>query len=224
VKNFTDKPNLLRPGIERLAYAHSLLCRLVGAGVSRVTSKTLGDLLCVPGYTVRKDLSLLGRRLSGQGPQGYDATALLGVLGEKLGLGRTVPACLAGIGRLGGAILRSMETDARYPLAAAFDASMNRIELARTGVPLYHSSQISRVVREKGIRLGIIAVPAAAAPDVAQRLVAGGVRGLVNFSPIILPAGGSPRTGRPVIVRNVSLAGELDVIAAYLNMEGVTEG
>lgn len=223
MKNFTSKTSLPPPALERLAYAYSLLCRLTEAGVFRITSKTLGKLLSVPDHTVRKDLSFLGGRLSGQGSRGYDAAALLDALGEKLGLRRTFCACLAGIGRLGGAILHSMEEEGPYPLAAAFDASMNRIELTRTRVPLYHSSQISRVVREKGIRLGIIAVPAAAALDVAERLIAGGVRGIVNFTSVIIPAGISPRTERPVIVRNVSLAGELDVIAAYFNTEGVTE-
>jgi redox-sensing transcriptional repressor len=118
-----------------------------------------------------------------------------------------------------------MEGEARYPLAAAFDASMNRIELTRTAVPLYHSSHIRRVVREKGIRIGIIAVPACAALDVAERLISGGVRGIVNFTSVVIPAGFSARHGTagPVMVRNVSLTGELDVICAYFNTEGVLE-
>jgi redox-sensing transcriptional repressor len=229
VKNFTDKAGLPFPSLERLAYTHSLLRRLTGAGVSRVTSKTLGELLSVPDHTVRKDFSRLGVGLSGQGQRGCDAAALLEALGEKMGLRRTFSVCLAGLGRLGGAILHSMteEEGGTYSLAAAFDASINRIELTRTAVPLYHSSQISRVVREKGIRLGIIAVPAAAALDVAEKLIAGGVRGIVNFTSVIIPAGVSPRSGqplrqppgRPLIIRNVSLSRELDVISAYFTME-----
>jgi redox-sensing transcriptional repressor len=138
------------------------------------------------------------------------------VVGARLGFERSLSACLVGIGRLGGAILHRTEGRDRYRLAAAFDASMNRIELTRTEVPLYHSSEISRVVREKGISLGIIAVPAEAALDAAQRLIEGGVRGIVNFASVII-------SDRRVIVRNVSLTGELDVIAAYLNTEGVTD-
>ncbi|MDR1179422.1 MAG: redox-sensing transcriptional repressor Rex [Spirochaetales bacterium] len=225
MKNFTDRANLPLPALERLARVYTLLGRLREGGVCRVSSGTLGELLGVPAHTVRKDLSLLGLGLSGRGPGGYDAEVLLGALGERLGLGRMVPVCLAGIGRLGGAILHRMEGEARYPLAAAFDASMNRIELTRTAVPLYHSSHIRRVVREKGIRIGIIAVPACAALDVAERLISGGVRGIVNFTSVVIPAGFSARHGTagPVMVRNVSLTGELDVICAYFNTEGVLE-
>jgi redox-sensing transcriptional repressor len=224
VKNFTEERLLPPPTLERLAHLYTLLSRLEKAGIRRVTSRTLGELLCAAGDTVRKDLSLLGGsgREQLSAVRGYDIPALREVIGSRLGLRTGFSACLAGIGRLGGAILHQAEEDKRYPLAAAFDASMNRIELTRTDVPLYHSAEISRVVREKAITLGIIAVPPGAALDVARRLIEGGVRGIVNFTPVIIPA--SSVTGRSVIVRNISLTGELDVIAAYMHAQEVTGG
>jgi redox-sensing transcriptional repressor len=226
VKNFTEKRALPSPTLERLAYLYSLLGRLEEAGVRRVTSRTLGELLSLPGHTVRKDLSILGGegeavcegKNSGlSGGRGYDTAALRALVGGRLGLRAGFPVCLAGIGRLGGAILHMGEEDGRYPLAAAFEASVNRMELTRTKVPLYHCSQMSRVVREKNIVAGILAVPPQAAREVAERLVAGGVRGLVNFTPVIIPEAALSGAERPVVVRNLSLTGELDVIAAYLN-------
>jgi redox-sensing transcriptional repressor len=200
------------------------LCRLEEGGVSRIASRALGELLSVPDHSIRKDISLLaagGGPVNIPGSPGYNAAELRELVGERLGLRKGCLTCLVGIGRLGGAILyrSAREADRRYPLAAAFDASVNRIELTRTDVPLYHSAEISRVVREKGIVAGIIAVPPEAAADVAGRLIAGGIRGIVNFAPVIIPAGNSG-----VVVRNVSLTGELDMIAAYINnIQGVRE-
>jgi redox-sensing transcriptional repressor len=246
VKNFTDKPALPPPTLERLSRLYTLLCRLgEGKDIFRVTSRTLGELLSVPDHTIRKDISLLAagggtEGVSGgipaaakdiqertepetipgrSGVQGYDIAELRELVGGRLGLRKGFLTCLVGLGRLGGAILyrSALEADRRYSLAAAFDASVNRIELTRTDVPLYHSAEISRVVREKGIVAGIIAVPPEAAADVGGRLIAGGVRGIVNFAPVIIPAGNSG-----VVIRNVSLTGELDMIAAYINnIQGV---
>jgi redox-sensing transcriptional repressor len=236
VKNFTIKSPLPPPALERLSYLYSLLARLeTETHPPRITSRRLGELLSVPGETIRKDISFLGGRTpvqTGQPEQtehpktsprtaaaaasrekGYDPSALKNLIGERLGLGETRTACLVGLGRLGSAILGrgALPEERRYRLTAAFDASINRIELTQTDIPLFHSAEISRVVREKNIKLGIIAVPAAAASDVAKRLIAGGVQGIVNFAPVNIP-----RT-QGIAVRNISLTGELDIISAYIN-------
>ncbi|MDR1931427.1 MAG: redox-sensing transcriptional repressor Rex [Spirochaetales bacterium] len=214
MKFFTDKCCLPPPTLERLARLYTLLGRLEEAQTRRVTSRALEGLLSVPCHTIRKDISLLGAAAKAE--RGYDVAALRQTLGLRLGLSAGYSVCLVGLGRLGGAILNQAGADRRYPLAAAFDASMNRIELTRTDVPLYHSTQISRVVREKAITAGIITVPPHAAWEAAERLIAGGARGIVNFSPVIITA-----ADKPVVVRNISLTGELDVIAAYIHMQGV---
>lgn len=218
MKNFTAKASIPAPSVERLAHLYTVLTRLEDAGAApRLTSRTLGELLSVPDHTIRKDLSLL-RNLPPADGRGYDLSRLRAAVGERLGLDTPRPVCLVGLGRLGSAILQKTRvwTAGRYPLAAAFDASVNRIELSATDVPLYHSRDITRVVRENNISIGIIAVPAGAAAEVAERLAAGGVRAIVNFAPVILPSAGDS-----VIVRNVSLTGELDVLSAYLNIQGV---
>gem|GEM_PF-165484 len=228
VKNFTtdsaSNRSLPSPTLERLARLYTLLGRMEEAGKRRLTSRALGDLLHVPGTVVRKDLSLLGRE-SGAGAgllkAGYETAALRELLGRRLGLEAGFSVCLAGLGRLGGAILNQAQ-DSRYPLAAAFDASVNRIELTQSRVPLYHSSEMPRVVREKKITAGILAVPPQAARETAESLAAGGVRGIVNFTPVMIPA--LSGAAGPVFVRNICLTGELDVIAAYLfTTQGVTE-
>ncbi len=102
-----------------------------------------------------------------------------------------------------------------YELAAGFDSSVNRIELVKSSVPLFHSRDIARIVREKKIEIGILAVPGEAAQEVANRLLEGGILGIINFTPVILSV-----EDPAVIVRNISLAGELHVISAYLHSQG----
>ncbi len=229
MKNFTVRAGLPDPVLERLARLYTILSRLEGSGGPRpFSSKAVGELLAVPGHTIRKDLSLLKTFLQAEqeadpdraadSDQGYDAARLRSLIGRGLGLEKVRPVALVGLGRLGSAILHKKRewTDLRYPIAAAFDASINRIELTRTEVPLFHSREIVRVTREKGILVGILAVPAEAAREVAERLVEGGARALVNFTPVLIaPA------GKGVVVRNVSLTGELDIISGYLDREGV---
>jgi len=216
------------PVLERLSRLYTILCRFSGTedGKDRLSSAELGRLLGEEPHTVRKDLSILKtlgdggeteRLLTAAGSErGYKAGRLKEALRVGLGLDRSRSACLVGLGRLGSAILHRMTAeDGDYALAAAFDSSVNRLELLRTSVPLFHSREIVRVVKEKGIDLGIIAVPEAAAQDTANRLISGGIRGIVNFAPVALSPGA---TG--VFIRNVSLAGELHALSAHLFMQG----
>lgn len=232
VKNFTTKSGLPKPTVERLAYLYTMLRRLEDPGLSvRLSSRALGELLSVPDHTIRKDLSLLKAALAteqvgsegvfeGGTEQGYDVGSLRRIVESCLGLGLPRSACLVGLGRLGAAILGRNTGDGGYTLgytlAAGFDSSVNRIELIRTDVPLFHSREMPRVIREGDIKIGIIAVPPRAAQDVADRLAEAGIRGIVNFAPVVLSMG-----ARNILVRNVSLDGELHVLSAYLNLQGV---
>ena len=216
------------PTLERLTRLYTILCRLhepENTG-KRLSSKALAELFGEAPHSLRKDLSIL--KTAGDGgsletllseagsEQGYDIGKLKEALGLGLGLFTRRSACLVGLGRLGGAILRLLtEGKEAYELAAAFDSSVNRLELLQTSVPLYHSREIVRVVTEKKIQLGIIAVPENTAQDAANRLAAGGISGIINYSQAVLSSG---RTG--VRIRNISLAGELNALSAYLYVKG----
>jgi redox-sensing transcriptional repressor len=212
------------PTLERLARLYTTLSRLeeAGSAVTRLSSRELGELISVPDHTVRKDLSILKSFAEAEGgspgtEQGYEADKLKTAIETRLGLAVPRSACLVGLGRLGVAVLhRQVWAERTYNLTAGFDASINRIELVKTEVPLFHSREIARVVREKGIQIGIITVSPGSAQDVAERLAEGGIKGIINFAPIVLAL-----SGRDIIVRNISLAGELHALSAFLYMKGV---
>ena len=64
-----------------------------------------------------------------------------------------------------------------------------------------------------GIEVGIIAVPASTAQEVADRLVEGGVRGIVNFASVII----KPKNEN-VFVRNIDIGGEIRILSALLKI------
>ncbi|MFM7843504.1 MAG: redox-sensing transcriptional repressor Rex, partial [Planctomycetota bacterium] len=75
------------------------------------------------------------------------------------------------------------------------------------GVPVFHLDRLTEVVNNWGIRLAIVAVPAVAAQQVADQLVAAGIAGVMNFAPVTLNL---PRHVRTI---GVDLAMELEQLA-----------
>jgi redox-sensing transcriptional repressor len=235
--------NLPPPTLERLARLYVLLGKLQQQGLGVVSSKRLSELLGVPDHTIRKDLSCLrdktfvkGKPGDGgkpadtewakmdkpgaSGGRGYPLDALRTLIGEQLGLTRPRTACLVGLGNLGVAILhRKIWQEGVYRLVAAFDSSENRLELLSTKVPLYHARELEGVVRKQQIEIGILTVPPEAAQETADRLVRSGIRGIVNFAPVVLSV-----KSDQVVVRNVSLAGELNILSAYLYQQEEEHG
>ncbi len=214
VKYFTGGDvEIPKPAIERLVLLARLLEEQEMAGRSRLSSAELSGLTGIPAHTIRKDVSHLGQSGGISGGSGYPVAVLGRLIRGALGLDRPRTACLVGLGRLGSAILAySGFSGSGYRLAAGFDSSLNRLEILRTTVPLYPAHRIPEVVLREGVELGIIAVPSAAAQETAERLLRGGVRGIVNFAPTVirnLPPG--------VVIRNVSVTGEFDVLSALLN-------
>jgi redox-sensing transcriptional repressor len=137
---------------------------------------------------VRKDLALFGE--FGKQGVGYDAANLRRELQQILNADRHINVALVGVGELGDALLRynirRFAQDKEYPfvMSAAFDSNPDKVGRTVEGVtPVYDVSEMQRVVRENNIEIGIITVPAAAAQSVADLLVQGGIRAILNFAP-----------------------------------------
>ena len=231
------------PTLERLARLYVLLGKLQHQGLGVVSSRRLSELLGVPDHTIRKDLSCLRDKTFEKeklrdrekpadtesaridtagvsGVRGYPLDSLRTLIGEQLGLTQPRTACLVGLGNLGVAILhRKIWQEGVFRLVAAFDSSENRLELLSTKVPLYHARELEGVVRRERIEIGILTVPPEAAQETADRLVRSGIRGIVNFAPVVLTV-----TSDQVVVRNVSLAGELNILSAYLYQQEEEHG
>ena len=84
------------------------------------------------------------------------------------------------------------------------------MEMMNTDVPLYPTYEITKKVKELSIDYGIIAVPAEKARETADKLIKGGIKGIINYSPVIL----NPEDN--VIVRNIYLAEEIRLLTALI--------
>jgi redox-sensing transcriptional repressor len=194
------------PTVERLCAIYHIVEQLEANGESTVSSTELGQQLGVNANSIRKDLNYLGE--IGNGRAGYSLRKLKDTITENLKLNRKKTACIVGLGRLGTAILKYERLfPSGFEIAAGFDSNINKIETIQTKVPLYPASEIAVIVKREKIEIGVLAVPATAAVESAKRLMDGGIRGIVNFSPIII----KPKAG--VCIRNIDLVGELRIVS-----------
>lgn len=157
---------------------------------------------------VRKDLSRTGVR--GKPRVGFPMKELVAAIERYLGWNANTDAVLAGAGRLGSALLGYPGFQHQgFRIVAAFDANpKKRGKIA--GVPVYPASQIAEVVRNLKVSLGILTVPADQAQAVADAMMAGGIRGIWNFTPVQLSV------PEDVIVKREDLAASLAVLSHRL--------
>ena len=157
---------------------------------------------------VRKDLSYLGSY--GTRGVGYDVEYLMYQINSELGLTTAWPIVIVGAGNLGTALANYGGFDDRgYPVAALVDIDPAKVGREMNGVVVRHIDDLPLIIQGSATTIGVIATPAIAAQEAADRLVAAGVQSILNFAPITLTV------PRGVSVRKVDLAVELQILSFY---------
>lgn len=195
--------------IRRLPVYVRTLRQMLGEGVVSVSSEELGDRIGVTAAQIRRDLSYFGR--FGKQGKGYDVGLLEQAITSILHLDRQWDAALVGFGHLGQAIAHyhGFEENS-FHIAAIFARNPDHVGQQVNGVVVLDQSEITRVVCEMGIRIGIIAVPAPAAQSVADRLIEAGVRAILNYAPVVL------RVPSNVWTREIDPTSALQSLTYYL--------
>ena len=171
--------------VSRLVTYLRILAKLEAQGIKKTSSEHLADEAQVSAFQVRKDLAYFGR--FGTRGAGYTVPTLRRELRRILGLTRPWSAAIVGVGRLGEAILNYPNFgDYDFSVKGVFDIDPNKVGQEIAGVKINHVDELPKVVREKGIDIGLITVPQTAAQDAADAFVRAGVRGILNFAPTIL--------------------------------------
>jgi redox-sensing transcriptional repressor len=173
--------------IGRLSLYRRLLYSLVESGTENVHSHQLAALAEVTAAQVRRDLMAVG--CPGTPRLGYNVRRLIGAIGGLLDAPKKQEVALVGIGNLGRAILAYFP--GRRPnleIVAAFDTDPAKVNRTLHGCRCYPVEKLHEVVRDKNLRVAIVAVPASEAQQIANLLVRAGVRGIVNFAPVPLHA------------------------------------
>lgn len=195
--------------IRRLPIYVRTLRDLGDRGVTSVSSDELADHIGVTAAQIRRDLSYFGR--FGKQGKGYDAEHLADRIARILKLDRQWDVALAGFGNLGRAITHFQGfVPASFRIAAIFDRGAHAIGEQVDGVTVLPDTEITAEIARLGIKMGILAVPAASAQEVADHMVSGGVEAILNYAPVVLkvPAG--------VIVREVDPLGAMQSMTYYL--------
>lgn len=201
--------------VNRLSLYLRELQHLVRDGHETTSSSHLGSLLGFTDAQVRKDLAYFGH--FGYPGIGYRCDELISAIRRILGTDRGWPVVMIGTGNLGQALLGYRGfANQNFRIVAAFEIDPAKIGTSINGVPVHDLDDLPAIVGRHKIKLGMIAVPAAAAQNVADQLVAAGVEGIVNFAPVTinLPEG--------VSQVGVDLAIELEQLSfAVVNRRGL---
>ncbi|MEX2290773.1 MAG: redox-sensing transcriptional repressor Rex [Mycobacteriales bacterium] len=194
--------------VARLPVYLRALRALGDAGRRTVSSEALAAASGVGSAKLRKDLSHLGSY--GTRGVGYDVQELVFHISAALGLGRRWAVVLVGVGNLGSALAGYGGFDGRgFCIAALVDADDARTGEVVAGLPVRSLDELPDIVREQRVSIGVIATPATAAQDVCDRLVAAGVRSILNFAPAVL------QVPEGVDVRRVDLSNELQILSFH---------
>ncbi len=168
--------------LQRLPLYLRVLNALESEGKLFASGAGLACALNLDPIVVRKDLAKTGVR--GTPRVGFPIRQLILAIEQLTGADAEMTAVLAGVGKLGSALLS-------YPgfrkqglsLAAGFDAAPERCNIILAGIPVFPVSVLTETVLRLGATLGILTVPADKAQRVAEQMVAGGIRAIWNFTP-----------------------------------------
>ena len=189
--------NISMAVIRRLPKYYRYLGDLLDNDVQRISSKELSEIIGFTASQIRQDLNNFGG--FGQQGYGYNIEALHTEIGKILGLDRPYNAILIGAGNLGQAIANySGFRKAGFEIKGLFE--------------ILDSDKIEDFVKENKIDIGILCVPKNGAQELADRLVACGIKGLWNFAPMDL------NVPEDIIVENVNLTESLFTLS-YLMKE-----
>jgi len=178
-------PRLSRASVGRFSLYLRHLETLLRDGTQKVSSSQLGEALGITDAQVRKDLAYLGSL--GHPGVGYVTPELISAIRHLLGVDRRWSVVLVGVGNLGRALLGYHGFAERgFRVVALFDTDPTKVGAPLESLTIHGIDAIQRIVRATGAKLGLLAVPSAAAQDAADALVAAGIRGILNFAPVLL--------------------------------------
>ena len=207
------------PAVRRLSLYLRELEALLKKDCQTISSKQLGNALGLTDAQVRKDLACFGQ--FGQPGVGYRVNELIVRIRRILGTDRTWKALLVGIGHLGTALLSYGGFFSKgFQIVAAFDndpAKIGRVVGVPPGLEILPLDRLEPVIAAHDVQMAILCVPADAAQGLADRLVAGGIKGILSFAPQTL------NVPEQVSLASVDLALRLEQLAFHISANQLEE-
>jgi redox-sensing transcriptional repressor len=218
VKRFTSRPEsagraklsrISQSTVRRLSHYYRVLEEVEAEGKRLISSDRLAEREGITSAQVRKDLSCFGS--FGRRGLGYNVAHLREEIRGILGLDRRWRVAIVGAGNVGAALLayRGFAKQG-FDVVAVLDRDPQRVGQRIGDLVVHDTDEISSVAAEQRVDMGVIATPVGAAQEVADLLVAVGVRGILNFAPrkLFVPP--------QVALRNVDMTVELESLSFSL--------
>lgn len=195
--------------VMRLSIYSRYLHQLIDEEVDTVSSDEIARGVGVSSAQVRKDLAYFGE--FGTRGVGYKVEELYGHLMKILGLDRRWNIMIIGAGKLGSALaLYNGFLDRGFNIKAILDVDKNKVGNNLGPVEVEPLGMLEERVKEHQISIGVVTVPAGVAQEVTDKLIASGVKAILNFSPRVL------KVPNHIVLRNVDLSVNLEVLSFNL--------
>jgi redox-sensing transcriptional repressor len=201
----------------RLSVYLRCLNALQEAGIKTISSQALAQQFHLNSAQIRKDLGYFGE--FGVRGVGYYVSDLRAHLTKILGLDRPHQVGIVGAGRLGTALANyDGFVRSNFEVVALFDNDGQKIgrRIGESKIAVHDVEVIANVIREKGIDVIVIAVPAKAAQKVLNQVTSAGIKAVLNFAPVSLNA------RRGVKVKTVDLTTSLESLSYFLARPAAT--
>ncbi len=207
---------VIKNSLKRIFLYRACLVRLRLMGVKKVFSYTLANETGVTSEQVRKDFSEFN--IKGNKRGGYEIDELLDVMENIFHRNKDHNIVLVGMGNLGIALSKySKFVQRNMNIVATFDIDPFK-QKVRSGIPVYSPGRLKEIINRFRVKVAILAVPEISAQEITDQLVGLGIKGIVNFAPVLL------KVPSDVIVNNVNLCDELESVIYYVHKQIKAEG
>lgn len=201
--------SLIRSDIKRLLQYKLCLLRFKELGVSTIYSHNLSEVAGVKAVQVRKDFSQRG--IKGRKRGGYNVNELLYEFNNIFSDTRK-NIIIVGMGNIGKALSQYNERFVRKNLhiVAGFDIDPAK-QKKSYDIPIYPLENLNEIVEQYGVSTAIIAVPFQVAQEICNKLIAAGIKGILNFAPVVL------KVPDKIVIDNINLSNLLEGIIYNIN-------
>lgn len=188
--------------ISRLPRYYRYLGELMEDGVERISSNELSQRMHVTASQIRQDLNNFGG--FGQQGYGYNVKFLYTEIAKILGIDRQHNLIIIGAGNLGQAIANYANFEKRgFVIKGMFDINPRLIGLVVRGIEIRGVEDLEQFIIENEVQMAALTIPKTKAPEIADRLIRAGVKGIWNFAHVDL------NVPEDVVVENVHLSESL---------------
>ena len=174
---------ITEPTLRRLPWYLSNAKLMREKGEKYVSSTQISKQINIDASQIAKDLSYVDNCRT-YPCKGMTLILLIQVLEDFLGFTNMHKAYLFGVGSLGGALLRdSGLSHFGLQIVGAFDVNPDLVGTKINGIPIYHSDDFEKRMKLDGVNIGVLTVPIAIAQEISDKMIAGGIKAIWNFTP-----------------------------------------